>query len=66
MAGRPQRAVKRTQIALRLEPHEIAAIDAARGDTPRTQWIVAKAMKATRDEGAAPRSRHALPGVTKR
>jgi hypothetical protein len=42
-----KRQTPRTGILLRLEPDELAAIDAARGDTPRTQWIVAKAMANT-------------------
>ncbi len=43
-----KRSHPRIPILLRLEPEELALIDQVRGDTPRTQWIVAQAMDSAR------------------
>ena len=45
--ARPARETKRVSILVRFEPEELALIDAARGDVPRTVWIVGAALKAT-------------------
>lgn len=44
--GRPPRAVKRKSIVLRLEPDQIALIDAACGTGDRHTWMVAALMVA--------------------
>jgi hypothetical protein len=51
--GRPARAIKRVPVLVRFEPDELERIDAIRGDTPRTVWIVQSAMlvaEATKEE----------------
>lgn len=58
MAGRPPRAIKRIPVLLRFEPDELAAIDAARGEVPRTVWIIGRAL------GSAPG--HTPPAQTER
>jgi uncharacterized protein (DUF1778 family) len=43
--GRPSREIKLAGVALRLEPDELAVIDAARGDASRNAWIVSAALE---------------------
>jgi hypothetical protein len=53
LMGRPARAIKRVPVLVRFEPDELERIDAIRGDTPRTVWIVQAAMlvaEATKEE----------------
>ncbi|MGH7745689.1 MAG: hypothetical protein ACREQ5_13005 [Candidatus Dormibacteria bacterium] len=56
----PKRAVPRVGVLTRFEPDQLAAIDAARGETPRTVWIVDACMIAAHREPVAPRK--AAPG----